>query len=88
MLVTRFYDRRVVVCLLEKNLLWEEVGRGRSAIVKVVCLHGVRETASRGPVRVTLSIDKFMIAAIGDRDSQHQKANFLFLLDGRCLQNV
>jgi hypothetical protein len=24
MLVTRFYDRRVVVCLLEKNLLWEE----------------------------------------------------------------
>jgi hypothetical protein len=23
MLVTRFYDRRVVVCLLEKNLLWE-----------------------------------------------------------------
>jgi hypothetical protein len=78
MLVMRFYDRRVVVCLLEKNLLWEEGKRKRSVSGQrlspggVSCLNGVREATNRGPVRVFMSINEFLDsgAAIGDRDSQ------------------
>jgi hypothetical protein len=54
----------------------------------VVCLHGVRKTANRDTVRVVLSINKFLIVATGGCDSQYHKANFVYLLNSRCLHNV
>jgi hypothetical protein len=64
MLVMRFYHRRDVVCLLEKNFLYEEgeeeVGQQLSSLV---CLDGVREATNRGCVRVLLSINEFLIVA-------------------------